>query len=364
MEAWKAFGKFIGGHLAVIAPICVALGVLFPEQIGALKPFVTALFAFMTFQGALGNNLKNLVHAFAHPAAMLVTLFISAVAMPVAAFVLANLFFGNDQALVLGIVLEYSVPVAVVSAMWVSMFDGDVSQALATLLVSTVLAPVTIPLTLKVLMGQSVQVDVAGMMLDMLVEIALPALAGMAVNDLTRGWGKKRLSPAIAPAAKVALVLVILSNSTGVSPYIRHLTPQLVGVTVFIGLFAASGYFWGLLVARAWKRPRQTMVTMTYQTGMRNISAGAVLAGQFFPGEAMFPVIIGTLFQQVLAACFGNFMRWLLACDDARAAAAGEGAGSAGAGTAAAGEGATSSGRRESRPRPIYARGFGKPSTN
>lgn len=321
MGIWKAFGSFIGSHLAFIAPICVALGVIFPEQVSVLKPLVVGLFAFMTFQGALGNNLANLARAFRHPAAMLVTLAVSAVLMPLVAFLLATLFFGGNPNLVCGIVLEYSVPVAVVSAMWINMFGGDLSQGLATLLVSTVLSPVTIPLTLKLLLGQTVEVDAAGMMFDMLVEIALPALAGMLVNDLTHGWGKSTLSPAIAPAAKVALVLVILSNSTGVAPYVRNLTPQLVGVVAFIGLFATSGYFWGLGIARLWRRPRETMVTMTFQTGMRNISAGAVLAAQYFPGEVMFPVIIGTLFQQVLAACFGNFMTWLLARGDARAKA-------------------------------------------
>ena len=112
-------------------------------------------------------------------------------------------------------------------------------------------------------------------------------------------------------------MLVILSNSPGVSPYMRNLTSQLVGVIVFIGLFASTGYFWGLVIAKLWRRPRETMVTMTYQTGMRNISAGAVLAAQYFPGEVMFPVMMGTLFQQVLAACFGSFMRWLLAREDA-----------------------------------------------
>ena len=320
VQAWKSFGKFIGSHLAFIAPICVAIGVLFPSQVSVLKPFVTALFAFMTFQGALGNNLRNLLDSFRRPAAMLATLFISVVAIPLCAFALGSLFFGDNTNIVLGIVLEYSVPVAVVSAMWINMFDGDLSQGLATLLVATVIAPVTIPLTLKLLLGRSVEVDAVGMMVDMLLEIALPAFAGMAVNDLTRGWAKRELSPAIAPAAKIALVLVILSNSTGVSPYMKHLTPQLVGVMVFIALFATSGYFWGLIVSRLWHRPRATQITMTFQTGMRNISAGAVIAAQYFPGETMFPVIIGTLFQQVLAACFGSFMTWLLARDDARAA--------------------------------------------
>ena len=50
---------------------------------------------------------------------------------------------------------------------------------------------------------------------------------------------------------------------------------------------------------------------MTYLVGMRNISAGAVIAGEYFPGEVMFPVVIGTLFQQVLAAGFGTALRRL-----------------------------------------------------
>lgn len=324
MEAWKAFGRFVGGHMAFIAPVCVAVGVLFPEQVAPLKPWVTTMFAFMTFQGALGNDLASLARTVRHPAPMFVTLAISAVLMPCLAFALATLLFGGNPNLVCGIVLEYTVPVAVVSAMWINMFGGDASLGLATLLVSTVAAPFTMPLTLHVLLGQSIQVDVAGMMCDMLFQIALPALAALAVNELSHGWGKRVLSPAISPAAKIVLVLVITSNSTGISPYMRNLTPQLVGVMVFIGLFAMTGYVWGLVVARLWGRPRQTMITMTYQTGMRNISAGAVIAAQYFPGEVMFPVMMGTLFQQVLAACFGSFMRWLLARDDARAAGEGE----------------------------------------
>ena len=47
---------------------------------------------------------------------------------------------------------------------------------------------------------------------------------------------------------------------------------------------------------------------MMYGTGMRNISAGAVIAATYFPGEVMFPVMIGTLFQQVLAALFGKLL--------------------------------------------------------
>ena len=309
MDTWKRLGTFIGTHMAFISPTCVVLGVLFPDQLAVMKPLVVPCFAFMTFQSALSNTFGNLALAVRHPVPMLVSLAVASVAMPAVACALATMLFGASPQLVCGIVLEYSVPVAVVAAMWTNMLGGDPALSLATILVSTVAAPVSIPLTLHVLLGQTVEVDAARMMGEMLVSIALPALAGTAANDLSRGRAASELSPVIAPAAKIALVLVVLTNSTGVAPYVRNLTPTLVAVTAFIGVFAASGYAWGMLAARAMRRPREQEVSMTYLCGMRNISAGAVLAGEYFPGEAMFPVVIGTLFQQVLAACAGSLLR-------------------------------------------------------
>ncbi|HBO61757.1 MAG TPA: bile acid:sodium symporter family protein [Olsenella sp.] len=321
MDAWRRLGGFIGSHMAFISPTCVVLGVLFPDQLSLLKPAVTALFAFMTFQSSLSNTFGNLGRAVRHPAPMLASLAIASALMPALACALGTALFGASPNLVCGLVLEYSVPVAVVAAMWINMLGGDPSLGLATILVSTVAAPFSIPLTLHLLLGQTVEVDAARMMGEMVVSIALPALLGTAANDLTHGRASRELSPAIAPAAKIALVLVILTNSTGVAPYVRNLTPTLVAVAAFVCLFAASGYAVGLLAARTWGRPREQQVTMTYLCGMRNISAGAVIAGEYFPGEVMFPVVIGTLFQQVLAAAFGSLLRRLPAAEEAGSAA-------------------------------------------
>lgn len=310
MDAWKRLGGLIGSHMAIISPACVVLGVLFP-QIGVMRPLVTPLFAFMTFQSALSNTFGNLGRTLRHPAPMLVSLALTVAAMPCVACALALALFGSDPNLVCGIVLEYCVPVAVVSAMWTNMLGGDPALSLATILVSTVAAPFTIPLTLHALLGQTVEVDAARMMGEMVVSIALPALAGTLANDLTRGRAARELSPVIAPAAKLALVAVILTNSTGVAPYVRGLTPTLVAVAAFIGAFAACGYALGLLAARTLRLSHEQEVSMTYLVGMRNISAGAVIAGEYFPGEVMFPVVIGTLFQQVLAAGFGSLLRRL-----------------------------------------------------
>ena len=78
MKQWVGLGKFLAGHMQVIVPICVALGVLFPQQIGVLKPIVPTLFAFMTFQGALSNTFHQVAEVFRRPLHLILALLVSA----------------------------------------------------------------------------------------------------------------------------------------------------------------------------------------------------------------------------------------------------------------------------------------------
>ena len=229
--------------------------------------------------------------------------------MPAASRALSGILFAANPNLVIGATLEYCVPVAVVCFLWCGMYDGDLSLALATILVSTVLAPFTIPLSLKVLLGETVQLDVVSMMTQMVFMIALPAIAGVLVNELSHGWGHTVLSPTISPAVRVLLVLIMTSNSTQMADYMRHITPELFGMMGYIFAFATCGFLLGMGLSRLLRTDDATYVTMCFGVGMRNISAGAVIAAQFFPGEVVFPVMMGTLFQQMLAGVFGAVMR-------------------------------------------------------
>lgn len=155
-------------------------------------------------------------------------------------------------------------------------------------------------------MGTTIHIDAGGMMLDMLLMIALPALAGMLANDLTRGWAREVLSPAAAPLSKIFLIVIIASNSTSMSEYVLHMNWTRLGVALFVLLFTASGFAWGLLAARLLRTDEATAITLSFDCGLRNISSGAVIATQYFPGETVFPVMCGTLFQQLLASLAGR----------------------------------------------------------
>ena len=313
MKTWQALGGWIGAHLALLAPVCVAIGVLTPDIFGPVNTYaVPFLFACMTFQGSLSNTFRQVLDVFRRPLLMLLVIASAQVVLPLIAYGLGLAFFAGSPEIVTGILLEYCVPVGVITFMWVGMYGGNTPLALGTILVSTLIAPFTIPLTLQVLMGAVIHVDAVGMMLSMIGMVGLPAVLGMLVNQLSHGWGSRVLSPAIAPAIKLFVIVIIISNSTGMSDYVLHPTPQLLTVAAFVLVFSSLGYLWGLGLAHVLRRNHPDAVTLSFACGIRNISAGAVIAGQYFPGTpVIFPCMVGTLLQQILAGANGTLLKRL-----------------------------------------------------
>lgn len=304
----RKFNSFIEKWMALVTPTCLLLGVCFPDIAKCGLPYVPAVFAFMTFAGALKSRFKDVANVFRHPGSLLIIMLLVHVVIPTAACGAGHLFFGNNMELITGMVLEFAVPTAVVSLMWVTIYDGNNPLSLSLVVLDTVLAPFLIPATLKILLGSAVIIDPARMMRELIFMVALPAVVAMVLNQITDGKVMETWPGKLAPFSKLALIFVVTSNSSKVAPYIRDMNMQRVKVALAILVLAASGYALGWFVAYIFRKDRSTAVSMMYGTGMRNISAGAVIAAAYFPGEVMFPVMIGTLFQQVLAALFGKLL--------------------------------------------------------
>lgn len=304
MQYLSRFNVFIEKWMPLVTPSCLFIGVIFAAWLGRFAPLVPWLFAFMTFAGSLSSGFRDMKKIAMHPISLIVVLLILHIVVPVTAFLVGSLIF-DDPLLVTGIVLEFIVPTGIVSLVWVNIYHGNSALTLSIILIDTLVAPFLVPFSLHVLMGSAVEISVAGMMKDLVLMIAVPALLAMALNHATRGRVEHTLSPKLAPFSKIGLILVVIINSTKVAPFFSQMTPALLLVTLVIFLLAVSGFFWGFLASKIFKEDNDGRVSMIFNSGMRNISAGAVIAGQYFPPEVMFPVMIGTLFQQILAAMAG-----------------------------------------------------------
>ena len=295
--------------MAPVVLSCVALGILFPEVLGHLNAVNAGLFAFMTFANSLGGGFRELAQVARHPLPVAVIFGLLHVVMPLTALGLGTLLFPEAPLFTTGLVLEYAVPTAVASLMWVNMGRGNMSLCLSMVMLDTLLSPVVIPLTVKLLVGSVVEPDAWGMIRDLLVMVAIPALAAMACYQATGGTVAATLKPGLSPFAKIAMLLIIIANATGCAPFLRDLTPTLVRVMIVVFCLCLLGFFLGYWAGRLLKWDFPTIETVAINSGMRNLSAGAVLAQAYFPGDVLFPVAFSPVFLQATTAFIVRALR-------------------------------------------------------
>lgn len=299
MQTLQRIDRFMGRFFPLFVLSFVILGLLFPAVFSRLNSISVPLFAFITFANSLGGGFRDLARAVSHPLPVLTVLFLLHVVMPLAALGLGTLLFPEAPLFTIGLVLEYAIPTAVASLMWVGVAGGNIPLCLSILLLDTLLSPFVIPLTMRLLAGSVVQMDAWGMMRDLLLMVALPALAAMTIYQLTRGRCASTWKPRLSPFAKAGLLLVIMGNATGCAPFLRNLNGTLVLVILTVFALCLLGFFLGYWAARLLGLPYDTVLTLSISSGARNISAGSVLASQYFPPDVLFPVAFTPLFLQL-----------------------------------------------------------------
>ena len=63
------FNRFIEKRMALVTPACLLFGVLFPDIAKHGLPYVSLVFAFMTFTGALKSDFHDMARVLKHPIA-------------------------------------------------------------------------------------------------------------------------------------------------------------------------------------------------------------------------------------------------------------------------------------------------------
>jgi len=304
----QKMNAFLGKWMPLLTPVSVFIGVLLASVLHHAAFLVPWIFAIMTFVGSLTSNFQSVKYTITHPLSLLLTLAILHIVTPLWAFLIGHLFFQGDAYTITGLTLAVVIPTGITSVIWVSLYKGNIALTLAIILLDTLLSPFLVPLSMSLFVGEAVELEVWGMMKGLLGMIVLPSIAGMLVNQFSKEKAKA-WNQTLSPFSKIGLALVVSINSSVVAPYLRNIDKKFLQVTLTIFIIALSGYFFAWILGILTRRRKEEIVAMIYSGGMRNISAGAVLAVSFFPPAAAVPVVIGMLFQQILAALYGYFIK-------------------------------------------------------
>lgn len=293
--------RFLQRGMPILTPLSIVFGV-FLEDIGSQLLFMVPwIFAFMTFASSLNMNLSGVKSFTKFPGAILIVLAVLHIAMPIVAYIVSIVLF-DDPLLTAGFVLAVAIPTGVTSFIWVNICNGHRALCLSIILIDTMLSPIMIPALLKVFVGKTVELDTTSLMLDLVWMIVLPSIAGVLINELTKGGVEKTWSKTLAPFSKLAVLAVVMINGSAIAPYVKNLSWEIAGIIVIVFGLARFGYVLCFVLGRFFWKDTSVVTTFVLTGGMRNIAVGVVVATTYFPAKTVMPVVFGMLFQQVLAS--------------------------------------------------------------
>ncbi|WP_432774114.1 bile acid:sodium symporter family protein [Brevibacillus gelatini] len=308
MDLLAKVNKSLEKIMPLLTPSSVAIGVLAGTHLqpyAFLSPWV---FAFMTFAGSLGAGFKEFAKVMTRPLPLVVNLLILHALMPFIAWGVANLLYPDDMHVVTGFLLAALIPTGISSFLWSSIYMGNIALTLSIILLDTMISPLVVPFGMYALLGAKVEMDAWEMMQGLFYMIVLPSLVGMLLHHFSKGRVKQTLAPKLAPFSKLGMGVVVAINSSMVANYFHAFDVKLLGMALVVLFLAILGYLLGWWISRLFGWERDVIVTLTFNSGMRNISAGAVMAITYFPATVALPVVLGMLFQQTLASSFGKFL--------------------------------------------------------
>ncbi|WP_342388427.1 bile acid:sodium symporter family protein [Salinicoccus bachuensis] len=295
------FNAFIQKWIALLTPLSLITGVLLGEVGTHFLFLIPWFFAFMTFTGALGMDFKDFKMVVKYPKAILLSILFLHILMPLWGYMLATVLL-DDSLLTIGFTLAVAVPTGVTSVIWVTITRGNLPLALSIILLDTLLAPIILPLILIAVAGTAVTINSGTLIMGLLWMIVLPTLAGILMNEVTRGRVKDTLGVSLAPFSKFSLLLIIMINGSVIAPYLQEFSWEIVGILFLVLFVTLSAYAFALGTGHYLLKDPSIVTTFTYNVGMRNISVGVVIATAYFPPKVAMPVVFCMLFQQLIAS--------------------------------------------------------------
>jgi predicted Na+-dependent transporter len=281
----------------------------FLPALASWKEAVPLLFGYMTLVTALNISWGELRAVVFYPLPVVVIWTVVHIGMPLFSLGAARCFLPAHSPFLTGSVLVMMIPIGVVSIIWTSVSQGEPPLALTTVAIDSLLCPLVLPASIWLFLGQSVTFDPRNLMLGLFWMIVLPTMAGITLHDMSHGNLGPRWAHLNGPASKLALALVVAINIAAARGIVLSFQESAAGLILLLLFQSSVGFFMGYAAGRIFKWDKSRIRTLTFMGGLRNISAGIVIAMKYFSPAVAIPVILTILLQQPLAALSQRLLR-------------------------------------------------------
>ena len=288
----KQLCKLISDYMGVLVLMAAVVALIVPSAFSGIKPTViNPLLGVIMFGMGMALRLEDFKIVFSRPKDVIIGCVAQFTIMPLLAVLLSRMF-ALDEALAVGVVLVGCCPGGTASNVITYLAKGDLALSVGMTATSTVLAPVMTPLLVWLLVGKSVDVNVAGMLLSILWVVILPIVAGLIVKGLWPKFTERMTAylPAVSSLAIAFIVLIVISANAQ-----KLLMGGMVIILVVV-LHNLCGLSLGWLIGRLLRLPDSKRRAISIEVGMQNSGLASSLATLHFAAYPM-ATIPGAVFS-------------------------------------------------------------------
>lgn len=287
--------------------LSLTLGLLIPRYAIHLAGWTSIFLGIIFFLSALKIDLNEVVSYLNDRKMVVMANVVMLIGLPIVVYFATRLVYPD---LAIAFMLLAAMPAGMTSPLLAEICGGKQSLALVITITTSLLAPFTIPLMVKLLAGADVQVDTLGMFLSLVKVIFIPFV----LANIVKYFWHKRIKASFytfKPISTLLLGLLIMGivakqADTILSGLNLSFLFQVAALFILYLIFHIAGYY------VAWWRKPNDRVTITICLAYNNFTLAIYLAGKFFDEpNIVVPVVLSVLPWSLLIIPFKYYTKKL-----------------------------------------------------
>lgn len=279
------------------AVLLSAVAYVYPEYFAPHSNLIVPFLSLIMLGMGVTLSVDSFLSVLKRPYVVILGTLMQYTIMPLAAWIVC-LALNLPADLMTGMILLGCCPGATASNVICYLAEGDVALSIVLTSVSTLIAFLATPFLTWLFIGQTVEVDVTGMIVSVINIVIVPVVLGLAINYFFEARIKavRDIFPAISAAAIVIIIAIIIGTNSENLKQSGLLV--LLAVVLHNGLGLAGGYG----VAKTLKLSEKEARTLAIDVGMKNSGLSVALAIKHFTAAAALPGAIFSIWHNLSGA--------------------------------------------------------------
>lgn len=293
------FSRLIEKYYWLFFAAGMALGWFVPRAVGFLSPYILHMLVIVLFLTMLKIDAKDVFSHFKNPFLVIYLSALVLIISPIALYYFSSMFLPMNYSL--AILLLAAMPAGMSITAYAGIFKGNASLALTLTMVTSLLAPFTVPSIIYFLTGNSLQINV----LDMLALLAEIIFAPFLFSALVRKVAAKQITKTEKYFRPVSILLVTMIMAASIAKISGN--PLELGSLwlVILSLFILAAALHIIGYYAAFWRGKADKISSSLAVAYMNSTLTIVLASAFFGPETLLAVVLYQFPTNIVLILFG-----------------------------------------------------------